>query len=107
MKARQGPLAAALCIVPLLSGCALFSSQVELSSRYKHYKNDLVDCRVAVAASRYCYESTVSALPASGADNSLAATALSDRGQDAYIAALAEAAKEDSAAFKGALAAPA
>jgi hypothetical protein len=99
-----------LASAPLLSGCALFSSQIEVSRRYDQITNSSAQCITPTGGpvdpkALYCFEATVSALPAPAADSTLAVTGLSDRGQGAYIAGLAGTAKE-AADLRTAVAAP-
>ncbi len=92
------------------SGCALLNSQIEVSRRYNQFENMSATCLVSTNGAVdpnavYCFDATVTALPAPAPDASLTVTGLSDRGQASYIAGLTGTVKE-AADLRGAVAAP-
>jgi hypothetical protein len=99
---------ACLSSTALLGGCALFSSQIEVSRRYQLATVGELNtqCADKAGSTSWCYEASVSAVPVPDAAGGVAATALSDRGQGAYLTALGAKAA-NLAELKAALATPA
>lgn len=103
MIARLAPL-----LLPPLAGCAMFQADVQVRDRYASLSPLSIGPTPTAEADPYRalrYQASVSTLDVPASEKSMPVTALSDRGQAAYVAALAAKTK-DGAALAAALAKP-